>query len=174
MAPSIAGNVTTEFKQIRITSDIPKFLDAVEQEAIRILEENNLPTDGRQLSVKVIYEAIIGKKLINTLKESPGGEFSYDIPISIYQAKRIINLTFAARKQIEASLVLNELNWIARDGLAFAVGEIIRVMNLSRLAYYTGKKRIRLYPSLERICKIIQKMGLHTNSKISSCCTLEG
>lgn len=174
MAQSKVGNITTEFKQIRITSDIPIFLDAVEQEAIQILEENNLPTDRRQLSVKVIYEAITGKKLINTLKESPGGEFSCDIPISIYQAKRIINLTFAARKQIEASLVLSESNWIARDGLAIALGEIIRVMNLSRLACNTRKQRNspgnkgNKWPQTILVDKAISKTSKNLGSNFSA------
>ena len=58
-----------EFKQINLSRDIPKFIDEVEQEAVRILEANNLPTDSRQLSNEMIYEVTTGKKLKETLKQ---------------------------------------------------------------------------------------------------------
>jgi hypothetical protein len=135
MAQSKDGNVTTEFKQIRITSDIPKFLDAVEQEAIRILEANDLPIDGR-FRDEIIYETINDRKLIDAVKESDG-DFEFRIPTSIYQAKRILILALGARWHIKQSEFHDELN-LARDGLAFMVGEIVRVMYLNRLPVFIG------------------------------------
>jgi hypothetical protein len=129
MAPSI------EFKQIRLSQDIPKFLDAVEQEAIRILEAYNLPTDG-QFDEKIAYEATNNRKWLDAVKESDG-DFEFRWPTSIYQAKRIIIMVQGAKWHITQSEFHDELN-IARDGLAFMVGEIVRVMYLNRLPFFIG------------------------------------
>lgn len=129
--------VTTKFKQVRLGQDIPKFIDAVEAEAIRILEEHNLPTDSQQLSEIVIYETINNRKWIDAVKEAPDGDVEYRMPTSIYQAKRILTLALAARWHTKQSEFHDELN-LSRDGLAFTVGEIVRLMYLSRLSFYIG------------------------------------
>jgi len=110
-----------------------------------------------------IYESINNTKLIDTLKGTPDGIFRYEIPICIYQAYKILILTGAAKWEMEDSRISDGPAWVACDGLVFAVSEIVRIMSLSRLPYYTGKSRKSLgnkgkqWPRSILIAKAIEK-----------------
>lgn len=127
-----------KFKQILLGNDIPKYLNEVEAEAIRILQAYNLPTQIKRLSSVKIYETITGEKLIDTVKVSPQGKFTYKLPIEIYQAKGVLVQVAAARHQRQESEIHDDFTGIARDYHALAVAKIGRIVSFSTTSSARG------------------------------------